>query len=870
METMTGLNGVKMYPRTEQGNDNDGVALDNLYPALVECFGIILLGYFAGRFNFISDTEAKGLGTFVGTFSLPALIFGSLCKLNLMSVNWTFLLAIFISKAILFFGVLIVNMVIAASRSQTLARSGIYAIFATQSNDFALGYPILKAIYEKSHPEYPMYLYLIAPISLVILNPIGFILMEISKARNDVNGSDVSIGGVSSNAATRLKSLSSISKGVATNPIIFMTVLGVIGSFIFRGELPDMLDGFLQTLGSAFSATALFLLGLRMVGKTTQTLAGSKIILPFILIALKTIVMPLVTRETVSLLHSGQNVSDTLDLANFGFLYGTFPTAPGVFVYAAKYNVAADMVASAMVMCTFLSAPIMFISARLLSIPNIDPSDYISELDNFLLDISIIGLLACVWVAFVLVISRKWNQVPHSVTLGLVGSQGCACLGAILWSVISCTHGWKLYLQYSIFAFGVYASRVNTAVLAVTLLLLKLKSPCFVRRIRPYIITAGYFFPAVLVLVMLLVVSQETEAHGSKKDPNFQYGETQAYVALIVLILTFLVTLISMIATQRIHEKERRRTAQVDEDRRRLLEDVSEEDDETFETNSSYNAINSVSVTSVEQEDSVITEEASRNSPVPIEDLIPAGSSSDSPCRRQCGARTGAGRYRCDSEHRAYCSSLLESYAVPPANEALQDLADHSHHEDEDDEFQLLRHTVLLLLLSFSMFVGIALCIWTLVMDGMSGIYLELVFLDGFLNFGQGLFSLAIFGLDAKYVLMPFIRLVRRLVYGQESLVLPKWEDVEEETKHHCRQFLKHHISNCVESIVRDVRHRLTNYKAAFRGSDLVDWLLEVDLARDRQDAVTYARHLVKGRVIRHVDNYLDFYDDNFLYTFKK
>ena len=54
--------------------------LDNLYPALVQCFGIILLGFVAGKFSFISDVEARGLGTFVGTFSLPALIFVSLCQ----------------------------------------------------------------------------------------------------------------------------------------------------------------------------------------------------------------------------------------------------------------------------------------------------------------------------------------------------------------------------------------------------------------------------------------------------------------------------------------------------------------------------------------------------------------------------------------------------------------------------------------------------------------------------------------------------------------------------------------------------------------------------------------------------------------------
>lgn len=43
---------------------------------------------------------------------------------------------------------------------------------------------------------------------------------------------------------------------------------------------------FFQTLGSAFSATALFLLGLRMVGKV-QKLQGAALIVPGILIAVK-------------------------------------------------------------------------------------------------------------------------------------------------------------------------------------------------------------------------------------------------------------------------------------------------------------------------------------------------------------------------------------------------------------------------------------------------------------------------------------------------------------------------------------------------------------------------------------------------------
>lgn len=37
------------------------------------------------------------------------------------------------------------------------------------------------ALYKEVHPEYASYLYLMAPISLAILNPIGLVLMEISK-----------------------------------------------------------------------------------------------------------------------------------------------------------------------------------------------------------------------------------------------------------------------------------------------------------------------------------------------------------------------------------------------------------------------------------------------------------------------------------------------------------------------------------------------------------------------------------------------------------------------------------------------------------------------------------------------------------------
>lgn len=103
-----------------------------------------------------------------------------------------------------------------ASPDSRYSKAGLYAIFATQSNDFALGYPIgeidavcqlekntvfkshrvcissslflcfcflVDALYQSTYPEYLQYIYLVAPVSLMLLNPIGFALCEVQRWR---------------------------------------------------------------------------------------------------------------------------------------------------------------------------------------------------------------------------------------------------------------------------------------------------------------------------------------------------------------------------------------------------------------------------------------------------------------------------------------------------------------------------------------------------------------------------------------------------------------------------------------------------------------------------------------------------------------
>lgn len=123
--------------------DPPSMSITRLFPALLECFGIVLCGYIAGRANIITSTQAKGLGNFVSRFALPALLFKNMVVLNFSNVDWAFLYSVLIGKASVFFIVCVLTLLVASPESR-FSKAGLFPIFATQSNDFALGYPIGK------------------------------------------------------------------------------------------------------------------------------------------------------------------------------------------------------------------------------------------------------------------------------------------------------------------------------------------------------------------------------------------------------------------------------------------------------------------------------------------------------------------------------------------------------------------------------------------------------------------------------------------------------------------------------------------------------------------------------------------------------
>lgn len=174
-------------PLNKTGSVRDGMDLPAVVGIMMQCFGLILIGYLAGRRGMINRDQSHGVSMFVARFALPALIFTSLATFDLSQVDWQLIALIFFSKTFVFVAVAIVTMIL--TRPVDLAKSAIYAMFCTQGNDFAIGYPILMMLYgsgDKPSTQYPNYLYILAPIQLLILNPIACVLLEYQRSTSNL------------------------------------------------------------------------------------------------------------------------------------------------------------------------------------------------------------------------------------------------------------------------------------------------------------------------------------------------------------------------------------------------------------------------------------------------------------------------------------------------------------------------------------------------------------------------------------------------------------------------------------------------------------------------------------------------------------
>lgn len=335
-----------------------------------------------------------------------------------------------------------------------------------------------------------------------------------------------------------------------------------------------------------------------------------------------------------------------------------------------------------MVACTFISAPLMFISAKMISLSTLDPNDYLFELNRFSFDVSIIALIAIIWVSLLFAVTKKVKRMPHKITCCLLLSQLVACIGVILWCVLGNTTGWTMYLQFCLFTIGSYSSRLWTAALAIVLLFLQCRSLCFVLKLWPFLIGISWGLPTILV-ALLLIFDSSNISPTDNRNPNFQYGNAQAAIAIFLLVMCFIITVGCLVLHQRYKKRYEKFI--------NLSNEVSTSE-ESIQTSSVNNCENQ----DVVMENSCSAKECCSSPDVlDIEDILKRKNEPVNSTNDLCSTQ-----FNCNGTDQQSCQTLIRNYH-DQSQYGLEPL----EFDVNIDDYQTLRHTVLLILLLCSMFV---------------------------------------------------------------------------------------------------------------------------------------------------------------------
>ncbi|KAG8432464.1 hypothetical protein GDO86_016925 [Hymenochirus boettgeri] len=758
---------------------------------------------------------SKGLGNYVSLFALPAVLFKNMVILDFSNVNWSFLYSILIAKASVFILVCVLTLLVANPRVVSAKRTLSY--IATQSNDFALGYPIVEALYKTTYPKYVQYIYLVAPVSLMILNPFGFVLCEIQKWKENPNAS-----------YSKAKILGVAILRVFQNPIIFMVFIGIAFNFILGQKIPVYMENFLEGLASSFSGAALFYLGLSMVGQTGK-LEKSSFVALLLLITAKLLVLPLLCRELVVLLDHTSDVVNRTSLSNYAFLYGVFPVAPGVAIFASQFNMELEIITPGMVISTFVSAPIMYVSAWLLAIPSMDPKPLVSALQNVSFDISILGIVSLIWSLAVLLLSKKYKRLPHLLTLNLLLSQFIACVGMVMWNfIIQERNVLGQILVFVVLYSALYSTYCWTGLLSLSLILFKQRS----RKVPVFVmVLIGWGVPVLILCILISTAERNVDVI----DSAFFYGKAQIISTAVILSCSILLSGISLMCLSRSGQDG---NYQVMRQSSQSSSNMSANNMEDFKTDSPAVA---------------------SNASVSIDKDI-------------CSCSNGE---LCSTVN----SAVLNINKVPSIEEAHECLSrcntercilSQEEQQIHSGDAQMTRHILLCLFLIVGLLANMSSCFWWLFNMEPGRLYVELQFFCAVFNFGQGLISFAIFGLDKHLIILPCKKRLMFLWSSRDSNVNTEESRLPEDIRMTCHQFVQYHRDLCIRNVVKERRCGTRTSPGVFYGSELVSWLVELGLAPDRGEAVVYGERLRKGGVIQHITDEYEFKDENLYYRMLK
>jgi len=284
-------------------------------------FAVIGCGYASARSGWFTETATNWLTGFVFYFALPAMLFRFSASTPVAkSFSMDFLLAYLVATLAIYFAAT----GLALLRRRGFAEAAVEAQCSCIGNVGFIGIPMLYGLLGDAAVG-PIILYL--ALDLIIFGTAIVVIITASRAGR-------------LNAA----SLKRVLGNILANPMILSISGGLIWAALFGSDLPRLMDDTLNLAAGAATPCALFAIGAFLAPKSAErredalVLSIAKLVLHPALMALSTLVI--------------FDIDTTV--AGVMIAAAAMPTAGNIFILASHYGVAAQRVASTILISTIL------------------------------------------------------------------------------------------------------------------------------------------------------------------------------------------------------------------------------------------------------------------------------------------------------------------------------------------------------------------------------------------------------------------------------------------------------------------------------------------------------------------------------------
>lgn len=307
-------------------------------------FGIILAGYFAGRYRILGQESSEALNRFVYFFALPTLLFLGMARVPLAQVFNMPFIATFMGGVVIVYAIAII--VARFVFPDRLAVQGMGALSATFSNSGYMGIPLFLTAFG-AEGTLPAVIATMLNGAVVIGASVALIELSLGQAHG--------LG----------KALADVAKALIRNPLIIAPVTGLLWGAL-GVKLPESVATFAQLLGASAGPCALFAIGLFLASQSIRALMGGRRAVEVAwLMALKLVIHPLATWWL-----AGVFGLDPFWTAS-AIILAALPTGTLVFVLASQYGIYIERASAIILASTVVS--IVTLSAVMVTFGSVRP-----------------------------------------------------------------------------------------------------------------------------------------------------------------------------------------------------------------------------------------------------------------------------------------------------------------------------------------------------------------------------------------------------------------------------------------------------------------------------------------------------------------